>query len=73
MNQVVPSLVEASYVANPGFLTFRADALVNFGTTIADKKDGYPVISNYWQSQEPRPVDTLAGFLFICEINNIAR
>jgi hypothetical protein len=30
------------------------DALVNFGMTIAVVKDGYPVISSYWQSQEPR-------------------
>jgi hypothetical protein len=35
-------------------LTFRVDALVSFGMTIAVVKDGYPVISSYWQSQEPR-------------------
>jgi hypothetical protein len=37
-----------------GDITFSSTRAVIFGMAIAEKKDGYPVISSYWQSQEPR-------------------
>ncbi|MDB4852222.1 hypothetical protein OAI23_01890 [Alphaproteobacteria bacterium] len=65
----MPSIVEASYGNNPGFfvLIFGADALVNFGMTIAVTKDGYPVISSYWLSQEPRQQTLWRGSVYLRE------